>query len=120
MVTGSGAFPCRHRASREIAAGAALPPLKEATPYRSRQSIKLKLRGKDRNFAGTRTFRAQGGEHPEAVEAISSATQLPREDTKRSKEPRGFFVRFERRERELDRHHDGCHMSFAEPGSARG
>jgi hypothetical protein len=33
-----------------------------------RQSIKLKLRGKDRNFADTRTFRAQEGEYPEVVE----------------------------------------------------
>jgi hypothetical protein len=60
---------------------------KEATPFTAcvRQSIKLKLRGKDRNFADTRTFRAQGNEYREVVEAISYATQLPREDTKRSK-----------------------------------
>jgi len=32
-----------------------------------RQSIKLKLRGKDRNFADTRTFRAQEDEYPEVV-----------------------------------------------------
>ena len=39
-----------------------------------------------------------------------SAPQLPLDGMKRLKASRRFMVRLERRERELDRQRDGCHM----------